>query len=272
MNYYDLTNPQKSIWLMEEYYKDTNINNICGSLTIKEDVNLDILNKAINIFLQNNKSFGLNFEIKNGKAMQFFTEIEEQNFDKISLKDYTAVQEFAKETSEYIFNIHDKSLYKFILYKLENGYGGFIVLTHHIISDAATFGLIGTEISENYRKLVKHEEIEKKEYSYEDYIQSEKEYMTSQRFTKDEEYWTTLYKDIPEVASIPSISSKKNINLTGKAKRKSYLIGKTLSNKISNFCKANKVSNFNFFMAIYGIYLSRVSGLRDFVIRNSYFK
>ena len=39
---YELTAPQKSIWLTEQYYKDTSINNICGSLLIKQDVNWEV--------------------------------------------------------------------------------------------------------------------------------------------------------------------------------------------------------------------------------------
>ena len=39
-----------------------------------------------------------------------------------------------------------------------------------------------------------------------------------------------------------------------------------LLKKISQFCSQNKISNFNFFMAVYAIYLSRVSNLKDFVI------
>ena len=31
---YELTNPQKSIWYMEEFFKGSNINNICGNITI----------------------------------------------------------------------------------------------------------------------------------------------------------------------------------------------------------------------------------------------
>ena len=48
---YELTNPQKSIWLSEQYYKGTNINNICGVLSIHENVNFDILEKALNLFV-----------------------------------------------------------------------------------------------------------------------------------------------------------------------------------------------------------------------------
>lgn len=266
METYNLTNPQKTICQMEQYYNGTNINNICGTVTIKQDISLDKLNEAINIFVQNNKSFRLNFKEENGKVIQFFTEQENEKYEIVNLKDYKAVQNLAQKLSEEIFDIYGKKLYKFVLYKLENGHGGFIVLTHHIISDGATLALVGTEIPENYRKLILNEKIESKDYSYEDYIQDEEEYMKSTKFKKDEEYWNNLYSDVPEVARIPSITSKKNVNSSGKAKRKEYLVENSICNQISEFCKKNKISTFNFFMAIYSIYLSRVSNLKDFVI------
>ena len=65
---YELTAPQKSIWLTEQYYKDTSINNICGSLLIEQDVDLNLLNQAINMFLKNNDSFKLMF-VQNGTEL-----------------------------------------------------------------------------------------------------------------------------------------------------------------------------------------------------------
>ncbi len=266
MNYYDLTNPQKSIWSMEQYYKDTNINNICGLLTINKKVDFDILNKSINIFVQNNKSFGINFKEENGKLYQFFVNQEEIDYEIVKLRDYLDAKNLAKEVSKYVFNIYDKKLYKFIIYELENGHGGFITLTHHIISDAATIALMGTEVIDIYKKLLKNENIDAKDYSYEEYIQSEKEYLNSSKFETDKKYWNELYSTVPEVASVPSTSFNNSMVLTGKSKRKEFIIEEELLNKIADFCKENKVSNFNFFMSIYAIYLSRVSNLKDFVI------
>ena len=263
---YDLSNPQKNIWSIEQYYNGTNINNICAILMIKQDVDLEKLNQAVNIFVKNNKSFGLDFKYQEGTLVQYFTEQEKKECKKVKLKDYKEVQKFAKQMTEKIFNIFDKELYEFVLFKLDNGYGGFIILAHHIISDAATFALIGTEIVENYVKVLKNEEIEIKDYSYKDYLLDEKEYVNSNRFKKDGEYWNNLYETIPEVASIPSLKANKNVNSSGKANRKEYIIKKDLLNKINEFCKKNKLSNFNFFMAVYAIYLSRVSNLTDFVI------
>ena len=50
---YDLTNPQKSIWLTEQFYKGTSVNNVCGTVLIDEIINFDHLFNAINTFINN---------------------------------------------------------------------------------------------------------------------------------------------------------------------------------------------------------------------------
>ena len=47
---YDLTIPQKSIYLTEEYSSGSTVNLIGGNIIIDETVNLDFLEKALNIF------------------------------------------------------------------------------------------------------------------------------------------------------------------------------------------------------------------------------
>jgi amino acid adenylation domain-containing protein/thioester reductase-like protein len=263
---YELTNPQKSIWATEQFFTGTDVNNIAATLTIKQNIELDTLEKAINTYLKNNKSFGLKFKIQEGKLVQYFTEVEEKKFEILNLKNKEELKKVATELSREIFNIEEENLFKYKLFKLGNGYGGFIIIAHHIISDAGTFSLMGTEIVDNYSKIKKNENIEIKEFSYEDYIKDEKEYEESSKFIKDKEYWNNVYKDIPEVATIPSIKSKANTENSGKSLREEYILNEEILNGITELCKKNKISNFNFFMAIYAIYLSRVSNLKDFVI------
>ena len=47
--FYDLTIPQKSIYLTEEYASGSSVNLIGGNIIIDEPVNLDFLEKALNI-------------------------------------------------------------------------------------------------------------------------------------------------------------------------------------------------------------------------------
>ena len=263
---FELTNPQKSIWMIEQFYNGTNINNICATVTINKDVDIEKLNKAINKMVQNNESFGLNFRIENGEIKQYFTEIKDVEFECFNLKGKEEVKKLAKETAEELFDIEGKKLFVFKLYKLENGYGGFVIMTHHLISDAGTMSIITKEIIDTYYKLICGEPIKETEYSYKQYIVDEKEYIESSKFTKAKQYWLENFSTIPEVASIPVISKSSHEDSFGKSEREEFVINEELLGKISQFCTENKISNFNFFMAIYAIYLSRVSNLNDFVI------
>ena len=235
-------------------------------MTINKDVDIKKLNKAINKFVQNNKSFGLNFKIEDGKIKQYFTELKDIEFECFYLKDKEKARQLAKETAEELFDIEGKRLFIFKLYKLENGNGGFVVMTHHLIADAGTMSILAKEITDNYYKLISGEEIKPTEYSYEQYIYDEKEYFESQKFIKGKQYWLENFSTIPEVATIPVTEENLKGDLFGKSQREEFIINVELLRKISQFCNQNKISNFNFFMAVYSIYLSRVSNLKDFVI------
>ena len=50
------------------------------------------------------------------------------------------------------------------------------------------------------------------------------------------------------------------------AKRNTYKINNETMNSINAFCKQNKISVFNFMTAIYSLYISRTTGLKDFVL------
>ena len=62
----NLTNSQKSIWVTEQYYKGTSINNICGTAVIDEKVDFEKLEKSIEIVCQKHDNFRLKLEIEDG--------------------------------------------------------------------------------------------------------------------------------------------------------------------------------------------------------------
>jgi hypothetical protein len=262
---YELTAPQKSIWLTEQYFENTSINNICGSVLIKQDVDLNILNKAINVFVENNDSFKLRFHQNGANLLQYFTNDEEINFERLDIKEENEIEIFAKKIVAIKFNLFDSRVFDFKLFKLSSGFGGFIVNVHHIISDAATLSFVGTEIVEIYSKLLKNEIIPKKNYSYIDYINFEKDYINSPKFEKDKAYWNENLLPLPEVASVPSINQNNKVN-DFKANRIEYIFDNILISKIKDFCTKNNISVFNFLMGIYSIYFGRINNMENFLV------
>ena len=261
---YQLTNPQKSIWFTEQYYKGTTVNNICGSVLIEQKVNIDLLNTAINKFIENNDSFRTKLKLIDGIVYQYFTEDSNYNFEHLNLQDSSEIETHAKQMVSIPFEMIDSKLFDFKLFTLANGYGGFIVNAHHLISDAATFSFIATEVTSNYSMLLKNEPIPKKEYSYIDYIKSEKDYLSSKRFEKDKTYWNELLSSLPEPATIPTL--KNNEPDSCEADRKECFFDNEYMKKINAFCKNHNISIYNFLIAIYSFYIGRVNNFSNFLI------
>ncbi len=263
VNIYELTNPQKSIWLTEQYFENTTINNICGSLIIKQTTDLNLLNAAINIFIQNNDSFKLRFKQDKTNLLQYFAEDENYNFEILNITKESQIENFAKEMVNTKFDLINSRVFNFKLFKLSCGFGGFIVNVHHIISDAATFSLIATEIVQIYSKLLKNEIIPKKTLSYIDYINSEKEYLKSSRFEKDRNYWNEQLTPLPEVATVFSPNLKKQTN-NYSANRCEFTLDNNLIKNMKEYCIKNKISMYNFLIGIYSIYFGRTNNMDIF--------
>jgi len=267
MQKYNLTNPQKSIWFTEEIFKGTPIENITGTVLVKDKVDFKLLEKAINIFVQKNDSFRLKFVLENGQPLQYVSKY--VPFD-ISIIDVSSSEDLKKAENDIAttaFDINDSLLFVYHLVRFPDGHGGFIINMHHLISDAWSAGLGGSEIIKIYTHLLENESIEDISYpSYVEYINSEQEYFKSARFEKDKLFWNSLFETVPEVATIPASFDIPKKTSSSKAIRKQFVLPLELLSKISDFTKNYKISIFNFFMAVFAIYIGKISGLEEVVL------
>ena len=264
---YDLTSPQKSIWLTEQYYKNTNINNVCGVYLTNVPVDLEIFEKAIKIYVKNNESYQIRLTLVDGNVKQYFDDYKDFNIETVFLNSEEDLLELEKKENAHIFNLLNSPLYKFTIFKLPNNHGGLIVNCNHIISDSWTSGIVANEITKIYEELKNGNDYSSyKSISYKEYIESENEYKNSEKFKKDKLYWDNILAEIPEIASIPSSKTALNNEASIKAKRIIKNIDKKYLKKIKEYCLKHKVSLYNLFMSIYALYLGGVSGLDNFVI------
>ena len=261
----NLTNSQKSIWVTEQYYKGSSVNTISGSAIIDEKLDFQKLEKSIRIVCQKHDNFKIKLKIKDGEIFQELTN-DKENIEFINLANEKEFEKFRIKTIKKTFDL-ESQLYKFYIIKFENGKGAFLLNIHHLISDAWTLALICNDIIKTYSKLINNQEIETKSiYSYIDYIKSEKEYHKSEKYKIDKNYWLEKYKTIPEVATIPG-SKQNEANISSViGERKQFKIEQEQVNKIKEYCKENKISLYNFFMAVYSIYIAEISNLDDFAI------
>lgn len=262
----DLTAPQKSIWLTEQFYSNTNINNICATVIANQLLDLNILNKAINLVVQNSDNFKIHFIEENGELKQYFENIENKNFDIIELNSKDEISTLEQTLLSRIFNINEE-LFEIKIFKVNNSeICGCIINIHHIIADAFSIGILCQKVMNTYNNLINNIPVEfNTNFSYENYIKSEKEYIASEKFQNDKKYWEDKFSDLPNIVSVPSISNKINVS-SCTANRYSYKLNNEYTNKIQKYCKNSKISIFNLFMSILAIYLYKINNMTDFVI------
>ena len=262
----NLTDSQKSIWVTEQYYRGSSINNICGTAIIDEKVDFEKLEKSIEIVCQKHDNFWLKLTIENGEVKQELSESRKTQIDIINVANSEELEQERNKIVRIPFKLENSKLFKFYIFKFANGQGAFMLNIHHLIADAWTLAFICNEIIKTYSALKQNQEIEKKAiYSYMDYIKSEQEYLESEKYQRDKTYWEEQFATIPEVAMIPG--SKENTdeaNPTGE--RKQFQLDAKDVEKIKEYSKQNKISLYNFFMAIYAIYIGEISNLDEFVI------
>ena len=254
---YDLTSSQNAIWLTEEFMYKTSMNIIGGYFLVDDIINLDALNKALNLYRQNNDALQLRFCTVDGTPKQYLSTYVSKKFPIIKLDSKKDLEKHIKDFVKKPFTLIDTELFDCVLYQFPNGRGGFYAKFHHLISDAWTMGLFISDVANYYSDIINKKELKyTANPSYINYINSEKNYFVSDKFEKDKNFWENMFNVEPILSHI---SNKSNVKLNTEGKRLPFTLNSELYNKVIEFCKKNNCSIYTFFMAIYSIYIAKIN-------------
>ncbi|MBU3102833.1 amino acid adenylation domain-containing protein [Clostridium gasigenes] len=247
---------------------NSQLHNICGSLKIKGNLNVDNMKSTLNIIIENNEGLRLRITEKDGQAVQYVHEFENEHIDFINFNNYENPHEEYEKWSQNLykkkFELEDNQLFYFVIYKIYEEYGVLINI-HHIISDGWSISLIEKQACEIYSKLMSNEKIYKYEYySYLDFIKVEEEYLSSERFIKNKNFWENKFDNIPKEFLYKTFNSIEG-------RRLCFNIDSELSCRINKFTSDKKCSLNTFFIGILLIYINKITHKRDLVIGTSVF-
>jgi amino acid adenylation domain-containing protein len=266
--YYPLSSPQISIWNTEMAYPGTSISNIAATLRIEENIDFEVLEKAINLFIKANDGIRIKLKLnENGNPVQYVSEYEPR---KIELKNFSAFDDPKRKLYQWdsmmtsrSMELIESDLYRVFMVKVSDSDAGLYMNVHHIITDAWSISLIGSEIMRHYYALLNGENSESEMPSYIDYIKKEEEYLNSPRFQKDALYWNSLFDEKPELTIL---KSNKNNAFSTVSKRKTFILPKKFARKLEDYCANSKVSKYQVFIAGLSAYIFRVTSQKNIII------
>jgi amino acid adenylation domain-containing protein/thioester reductase-like protein len=261
---YPMTHQQKSIWYMEKLYPDTSIGVVAATFRVQGAVDLDLIESAINLFIEKNDALRLRIIEENGEPVQYVSPYEPVRFDRYEFSSNEELYRWDEIQSALPFQLTDAPLFYFALIRVGENDGGFYMRLHHLISDAWTMILLVNQVSEYYAALQESRPVDPTSLpSYTSYIESEKKYLSSKRFESDKGYWEEKFENWEEVCTL---KDRKKSGISSRAKRRTLVLPQKLSGKIHEYCLEKGVSEFSLFIAAVSMYLNRVAGKENVVL------
>ncbi len=269
--YIKLSHSQQRVYYLQNYYHGTTMWNILISAIFKHAIKIDVLKKAINLFIRNNHNARMHIADKKSGPFQYISEYKDAGISyidfsgsggEIKFSEWVEIQ--AKTTFEPFF---DADLFQFTIIKTECGREGFFAKLHHIAFDGAAMVAVVNKIVEYYNKLeAGMETVDEKFVSYFDYVRIEEEYIKSEDFKEDRKYWNKMYsKKLPPLEMKPGVE-----NDDCSISRVFYEFPAEISKKLYGYSDEMKCSAFKVFMSAIYAYLFRISHNEDIVVETAH--
>ena len=261
--YYPLSHPQMRELITEKTYPGTGFANIPFTVRLKENVDFELLEQAINTALYKND--GLRFrlaqqEYEYKQYIEKFQPVKCDFFDFSSKFGKERYEKWITQQTAKPFEPDQSNLFYFALIQWEDG-GGFFVNIHHVIADGGTMKQIIDEIVGYYRLLVRGVQPDStKNPCYTEFIHTEATYLKSAQCTQDKKYWLETFDSMPLEIVLPW-NKRKDYDI--KASVRKFSFDPELCTLADSFQKENRTSFFRLVTASIFIYLSKILRTRD---------
>lgn len=239
----NLTKPQKLIYDMEKYAGGA-ISVICGGMLIRGKRGTTEIQAAVNELYRLNDALRIRISETDGTVSQKIMEYAEQNIPVLRFESKAEMDSYAEKYVKTPLDFYG-NLCEISVVVLPEQYG-LLVKLHHIIGDAWSLSLLGTQ----FNKLLNGDFFEA--YSYADYVQTEEKYIQSKRYERDKNFFVEQFKKCDEATYI---NEKQSDSLN--AKRKTFAIDNAHANLINSFAEKNETSAFMLFTVALSAYMNR---------------
>lgn len=250
-----LSTPQQNIWNLQQYYEDTCISNICGSVLWERKYDIKTVKQAINKVIELQSGLRLHFCEKNGDIVQY---VSNYTYREIPFHSFAGIDEFkcyANEFAQKPFVPINSDMFNFEIVEVD-GKIGVLACMSHLISDAWSFSLLVKNVTYVCECIEKHTEIDLASENYLEYVESEANYLSSPRFQKAKRYWEEKYSAQPENSPIKMLPS---VIAAPTAKRFSMQLSADDSQSLDRFCNDTGINQAVLFEAALYTYLKRLN-------------
>jgi len=266
-----LASNQRDVWYDQATYPNSPVYNIGGYLCIEGEINLNLLEKATNQLVAESDALRLTIYQENENILQSVTN---KNTVTLEFVDFSTTEnpnlsshEWLEHTFQQPFLLEQKkSLSQLVLIK-ENAERYYLLTKfHHIMADGWTTKIVIARLAELYNALLQNRpSTNAPQQSYVDYIKQEQEYLTSDAYHRDENYWISALPTLPPllIEKRYPITQKESLP---KANIHKFTLSRLFYNRINQFAQDHKSTTYHVLLSALAVYFSRTTQQNGIVI------
>ena len=255
MKYYPLSYQQRKLYLYSKVHEDDSEYNVVFGLEFKKGLDEDRFENAVKCLLEEEPVLRCRITEKDGDPMQYAADVGEYAVRYLDIPDSEAENTMSSIEKEHI-NICGEKLFSVFVIKTDSGRQIVLFRLHHIICDGWTLQLMMKRFSDHYFEGKPVDAA--KEYTYFEYAEEQAAQLQTEAYTKRTEFWNDIRQEYVSEPDLP-YSFTKGREITRVGGRLSARIDKDMSSRIDSICKELRISQFSFFLSVYGDLFTRFS-------------
>lgn len=268
--------PEQRLWFLEKIKPHTTLYNVSYALYIKGNLNLDLLEKSLNIMVQRHENLRTIYIEKEGSPYRVILDSLSVELDIQRIESHATsllhntIKKLLHEHASRIFSLEKPPLFRMGLI-IKNSLESYLIFTtHKIILDNLSIHLYFNELFKIYNCYINGESIDTtpSKIQYADFAVCQSEYFGSMRYNRDITYWQQQLKFPPTLVSFPSDFPRPALP-DYNASTLFFTINPKLAFELKQLATDHHVTFFMLMMASFHILLHRYTGDIDILIGTS---
>ena len=242
-----LTKAQELVYNMDRFLGEGSAT-ICGSILLKNSYTAEELQAAALQLISANDALHIRLQTDHeGKPMQVFQEDLHVEVPSLYFPHKEALKEYASRWAKEPLS-PEGPLFQLYILQLPEHCCGYLIKLHHLIADAWTLSLLGSQLISFLNGVDPHI------FSYADHVRAQQKYILSKRHVRDRDFFENQFLKCEEMTYL----SKKQTS-SHHADRITHSICGDDAEKLLSYAQEAETSPFILFLSAFAIYMSRVN-------------
>lgn len=267
--YYDLSNAQKQLWLIAQLGDGNSSYNITGASTLEGRLDVPALDRAFAELARRHEALRTRFVVIDGEPKQEILPAIEFKLDVTELSNEAALHDHIEKIASHSFDLTNAPLIMVRLFRISPEKHVLAFSMHHIISDGWSMQVIGSEVIALYNAYAagKPSALPALRIQFKDYVHWENKVLSESKMAELSKFWKQHFGEKVEPVNLP-IDKIRPLEPTFNGRTVAFNIGSDLSNKLRQLAREQNVTLNVFFLGLYNIFLSKISGDNEITVRS----